>query len=61
MEDDLIIGGLEQKFLVTISWSSESDARLTEGDIKEVIESLAMDLDEEAMVDAAEVLGPGSE
>jgi len=59
LEDELISSGFEQKFVVTISWSAESDARLTEGDIKEVIESLAMDLDEEAMVDVAEVLGPG--
>lgn len=49
-------GALRQKFLITIEWSPESDIRLTEGDVREAIEELAMDLDEEAVVEATETL-----
>ena len=44
---------LRQKFIVTIEWSPEADARLTEGDIQEAIEELALEMDEDAVVEAA--------
>jgi|DewCreStandDraft_4_1066084.scaffolds.fasta_scaffold158077_2 hypothetical protein len=46
--------GLTQVFTVTITWSAESDARVTEGDIQEAVEQLALEIDEEAAVDVAE-------
>lgn len=48
--------GLTQVFTVTVTWSAESDARVTEGDIQEAIEQLALEIDEEAAVDVAEGL-----
>ena len=58
MEDDIIKPGegSQQKFVVSVTWSSESEFRLTEGDVKEAIEELIIDMDEEAVADAAEVL-----
>ncbi len=58
MEDYIIgpAGGSEQTFVVTIAWSPESDARLTEGDVSEALENLVIDIDEDAVVDAAEIL-----
>ncbi|NLN77761.1 MAG: hypothetical protein GX141_02450 [Armatimonadetes bacterium] len=47
---------LRQKFIVTIEWSPEADARLTEGDIHEAIEELALEMDEDAVVEATESL-----
>ncbi len=46
--------GVTQVFTVTITWSPESDTRVTEGDIQEAIEQLALEIDEEAAVDVAE-------
>ena len=61
MEDDVIgsAGGSEQKFAITIAWSAESDVRLTEGDVSEALEGLVMDIDEDAVVDVAEILDAG--
>jgi hypothetical protein len=47
--DDII-----QTFQVTIKWSPESDARLTEGDLREAIEDMASELDEDSSVDVSE-------
>ncbi|MDH7602361.1 MAG: hypothetical protein QHI38_09465 [Armatimonadota bacterium] len=47
-----------QVFTVTIQWSPESEARLTEGDIQEAIEQLVMDFDEEAVVTVTEEVLP---
>lgn len=46
-----------QVFTVTVTWSPDSDARITEGDIQEAIEQLALEVDEEATVDVAEAFG----
>lgn len=43
-----------QVFVVTVKWSAESEIRLTEGDIREMVEQMATELDEEATVDVAE-------
>jgi hypothetical protein len=43
-----------QTFQVTIKWSPESDARLTEGDIREAIEDMASELDEDSNVEVTE-------
>jgi len=43
-----------QVFTVTITWSPEAEGRLTEGDLQEAIEQLALEIDEEAVVDVAE-------
>lgn len=61
MAEDIIgpAGGSEQKFMVTIAWSPESDVRLTEGDLGEALENLVMDMDADAVVDAAEILDAG--
>lgn len=54
-EHDKINGDeLEQMFVVTITWSPESGGRLTEGDVKEAIEQVTLEIDEEAVVDAVE-------
>ncbi len=47
-----------QVFTVTIQWSPESEYRLTEGDIQEVIEQLVTEFDEEATVTVEEVVLP---
>jgi len=47
---------LRQRFIITIEWSPESGARLTEGDVHEVIEQLALEIDEDATVEVAETL-----
>lgn len=47
---------LRQRFIITIDWSPESGARLTEGDVHEVVEQLALEIDEDAMVEVAETL-----
>lgn len=47
---------LRQRFIVTIEWSPESGARMTEGDIHEAIELLALEIDEDATVEVAETL-----
>jgi len=46
--------GSMQVFTVTITWSPEAEGRLTEGDLQEAIEQLALEIDEEAVVDVAE-------
>jgi hypothetical protein len=43
-----------QTFEVTIKWSPESDARLTEGDIREVLEDMAAEIDEDSTVEVSE-------
>ncbi len=43
-----------QTFEITIKWSPEADARLTEGDIREAIEDMAAEIDEESSVDVTE-------
>ncbi len=48
-----------QAFTVTISWSPESEARVTEGDIREIVEQLATEIDEEATVEVEEHIGHG--
>ena len=60
MGDDVMGSGdgTEQKFVVTVTWSAESDIRLTEGDLKEAMEELVLDMDLEAVVDVAETLEP---
>lgn len=50
---------LRQKFIVTIEWSPESGARVTEGDVHELIEQLALEIDEDAAVEVAETLDIG--
>lgn len=50
---------LRQRFVVTIEWSPESDARVTEGDIHELVEQLALEIDEDATVEVAETLDTG--
>ena len=50
---------LRQKFIVTIEWSPESGARVTEGDVHELIEQLALEIDEDATVEVAETLDLG--
>ncbi|MEN6358126.1 MAG: hypothetical protein ABFD83_13705 [Armatimonadota bacterium] len=46
-----------QKFIITIGWSPESGERVTEGDVKEAIEELVLDLDEDAVVEVEESIG----
>lgn len=46
--------GAVQTFAVTITWSPESDIRVTEGDLKEAIEEIVLEIDEDATVDVAE-------
>jgi len=48
-----------QVFTVTINWSPESEARVTEGDIREVVEQLVVEIDEEAAVEVEERIGHG--
>lgn len=48
-----------QVFSITVNWSPESGARLTEGDIREAIEQMALEIDEEAVVDVAEGMDDG--
>ena len=47
---------LRQRFIITIEWSPESGARLTEGDIHELVEQLALEVDEDATLEVAETL-----
>jgi hypothetical protein len=47
---------LRQRFIITIEWSPESGARLTEGDIHELVEQLALEVDEDVTVEVAETL-----
>lgn len=47
---------LRQRFIITIDWSPESGARLTEGDIHELVEQLALEVDEDVTVEVAETL-----
>ena len=54
MEEPLGSSELRQKFIVSIEWSPESGARITEGDLHEVIEQLALEIDEDATVDVTE-------
>ncbi|MGC8863566.1 MAG: hypothetical protein ACP5R5_12435 [Armatimonadota bacterium] len=48
-----------QMFTVIINWSPESEARVTEGDIREVIEQLVVEIDEEATVEVEESMEHG--
>lgn len=48
---------IDQIFTVKIAWSPESGERVTEGDIKEAIEELVLDVDEDAVVDVEEIIG----
>ena len=59
MEDSLGASELRQRFIVTIEWSPESGARLTEGDVHEVVEALALEIDEDATLEVAETLETG--
>lgn len=60
MEDSMSSNSdLKQRFIVTIEWSPESGARLTEGDVHEVVEALALEIDEDATVEVAETLDTG--
>lgn len=43
-----------QTFTITIKWSPESNARLTEGDIREALEDMASEMDEDSNVDVTE-------
>ncbi len=45
-----------QLFTVTINWSPDSGGRVTEGDIREAIEQLTTEVDEEAVVDVTETI-----
>lgn len=45
---------LTQTFMVTVRWSAEPDSRLTEGDIREVVEDMAVEIDEDSVVDVTE-------
>ncbi len=45
---------LTQTFVVTIKWSTEPDSRLTEGDIREEIEDIAAEIDEDCVVEVTE-------
>jgi hypothetical protein len=49
-------GGEKQAFLVRIDWSAESEGRLTEADVKEAIEQLTLEIDEEVDVEVEERL-----
>ena len=49
--------GTTQVFTVKINWSPEAEGRLTEGDLQEAIEQLVLEIDEEAVVEVAEVFG----
>jgi len=48
-----------QVFTVTVHWSPEADVRVTEGDIREIVEQLVTEVDEEATVEVEESLGHG--
>ncbi|MCX8053959.1 MAG: hypothetical protein N3B12_09135 [Armatimonadetes bacterium] len=48
-----------QIFTVIINWSPESEARVTEGDIREVVEQLVLEIDEEATVEIEENITHG--
>jgi hypothetical protein len=48
-----------QVFTVIIRWSPESDIRATEGDIKEIVEQLVTETDEDATVEVEENLEHG--
>lgn len=57
MEDLSSSAGVSrQRFVVTVDWSPEAEVRLTEGDVREALEELAMDLDEDAVVEAVETV-----
>jgi hypothetical protein len=47
---------LRQRFIITIEWSPESGARVTEGDIHELVEQLALEIDEDATLEVVETL-----
>ncbi len=47
-----------QRFDLTIVWPSESDCQITENEIRELVERLAKDLDENAVVEVEEVVEP---
>lgn len=49
----------KQRFVVTIDWTPEAGGRLTEGDVREAIEELVIDIDEDAVVEAAETVDTG--
>ena len=51
--------GLRQRFIVTVEWSPEAEGRLTEGDVREVIEQLVMDLDQDSVIEVAETVDTG--
>lgn|GEM_PF-2213948 len=48
--------GVEQVFHVRILWSPDSDVRLTESDIQEAIEGMALELDDESSVEVRELI-----
>ena len=47
---------LKQRFVVTVDWSAESGGRVTEGDIREAIEQMVLELDEDAVVEVNETV-----
>ena len=55
--EDELKSGVEQVFVVRVQWSPESGFRLTEGDIQESVEQMALELDEEATVEVEERIG----
>ena len=57
MEDKHGDAEMEQIFVVKVSWSPDSGGRLTEGDIQESIEQMALEIDEEAAVEVEERIG----
>ncbi len=48
-----------QVFTVIVRWSPESESRVTEGDIREIVEELVTEIDEEATVEVEENLDHG--
>ena len=47
-----------QRFSVVIIWSSESDGKITQGDIERIIQDSVSDLDENATAEVSEVVEP---
>ena len=48
-----------QRFIITIDWSEESNGRLTEGDLHEAIELLALEVDEDVTLEVIETMEIG--
>lgn len=48
-----------QVFTVIVRWSPESESRVTEGDIREIVEELVSEIDEDATVEIEENMEHG--